>query len=90
MISMRLALCILGFGFGGSPCATVLVKELDCVSVLLEPPRGFSCPPSSSRGRPPDTLAHFNASHTTAQLLLQLLPNFCGWTLKRKKNTHKT
>lgn len=37
--------CILGFGFGGSPCATVLVKELDCVSVLLEPPRGVLLSP---------------------------------------------
>lgn len=62
----RLALCIFGSGFGGSPCATALVRQLDCVSVLLEPPRGLSCPPSSSCGTPSDTLAHFNASHSTA------------------------
>lgn len=46
---------------------------------------GTPVPFSSSRGRPLDTLAHFNASHTTAQLLRQLLPNFCGSTLKGKK-----
>lgn len=87
-MSMRLSLGIFGFVFGGFPCATGLVKGLDCVSVLLEPPRGFSCPPSLSRGRPlqqPDTLAHFTASLTTAWWLPQLLPNFCGCTLKRRK-----
>lgn len=55
MIGMRVALCIFGFGFGAFPCATALVKGLDCVSVLLEPPRGGSPVPLPRPAGDPQT-----------------------------------